>query len=92
MSDSQPDPPQPARRTLHFQILVAGSLIFLVALCWMTSLPHTNTREQLLTATLPRIVLGIQITGVYLVFVSVIFGQKFLCRRDGASKPKQAAL
>ena len=68
----------PSSASLHFQVLLAGALIFLVALFWFTMLPHTNTHEQTASAAAPRLIIGVQILGCCLAFVSVVIGHKVL--------------
>jgi hypothetical protein len=56
--------------SLHFQILLAGTLLFLVALFWLT--------DWLAGMGAARPVIGIEVLGCYLAFVSVVIGHKVL--------------
>jgi hypothetical protein len=75
--------------SLHFQILLAGTVIFLVTLFWLTDLPHTNTFEAHVAVAASQIITGIQILGCYLAFVSVVLGHKVLERRARSRSEKQ---
>jgi hypothetical protein len=63
--------------SLHFQILLAGTVIFLAALFWLADLPHTNTPDQASTVVL-RVFDVITVVGCYLAFGSVVLGHKIL--------------
>jgi len=81
MTETPNETPDLSPASLAFQILVAGTLIFLVALFWVTDVPHTNTDEAQAAAAASRIVIGIRILGCYLAFVSVCLGHRVLGRR-----------
>jgi len=85
MREAPRESPDLSPASLHFQILAAGTVIFLAALFWFTALPHTNTYEQLAAAALPRLVLGIQLLGCYLAFVGVVLGHGVLNSGKGRS-------
>jgi hypothetical protein len=70
MREVATEKPELAQASLHFQILLAGTLIFLGALFWIATMAHTNTDE--------RIFIGILALGCYLALVSVLLGHKIL--------------
>ena len=79
-----PDPvetPDLTSESLHFQLLLAGTAVFLTALFWFTTSPHTNTHEAQVAVAADALVIGIEILGCYLAFVSVVFGHKLLRKR-----------
>lgn len=78
MSAHRSEPRAPNQESLHFQFVVAGTLVFLIVLFWLTSMPHTNTREARIAMALPRLIVGLQTTGCYLAFVSVVFAHRLL--------------
>jgi hypothetical protein len=80
MSKAPIDEPDLTPASLHFQILLVGTVIFLVALFWLTDLPHTNTYEAQAAVAASRLVIGIRILGCYLAFVSVVIGHGVLRR------------
>ena len=82
MSQDPFETPDLSSESLHFQLLLAGTAVFLVALFWFTSSPHENTYEAQVAAATVALVIGIQIVGCYLAFVSVVVGHKLLRRRD----------
>jgi hypothetical protein len=90
MSQVPSETPDLSPASLHFQILLSGTVVFLVALFWLTDLPHTNTYEALVAAAVSRAVIGIQTLGCYLAFVSVVLGHKVL-RRSGQSRSEEQA-
>ena len=81
MSQVPSETPDLSPASLHFQILLFGTVVFLVALFWLTDLPHTNTYEARAAVAASRAVIGIQTLGCYLAFVSVVLGHKVLRRR-----------
>ncbi|TKJ38916.1 MAG: hypothetical protein CEE38_04255 [Planctomycetes bacterium B3_Pla] len=89
MSEIPSETPDLSPASLHFQILLAGTVIFLVTLFWLTDLPHTNTYETRAAVAASRIVIGIRILGCYLAFISVVLGHKVLQRRAQSRSEEQ---
>ncbi len=82
MSQGPSETPDLSSESLHFQLLLAGTAVFLTALFWFTTSPHTNTHEAQVAAAAEALVIGIQTLGCYLAFVSLIFGHKLLRKRS----------
>lgn len=78
MNAHRSEPRDPNQESLHFQLVVAGTVVFLIVLFWLTSMPHTNTSEARIAMALPRLIVGLQTTGCYLAFVCVVFAHRFL--------------
>ncbi len=88
MSEPTSETPDLSSESMHFQMLLAGTLIFLFALFWFTDLPHTNTHQAQAATAASGVVIGVQVLSCYLAFVSVVFGHKLLRRRT-LSKPHE---
>ncbi len=58
----------------HFQLLVSGTIVFLVVLFWLTTPPHTNTWEEAMEMRSICSLRGIQIIGVYAAFAAAVLG------------------
>ena len=89
MSESPNETPDLTPTSLHFQILLVGTVIFLVALFWLTQLPHENTHAAQTAVAVPRLVAGIQALGCYLGFVSIVLGHVILRRRPWPNSEKE---
>jgi hypothetical protein len=63
--------------SLHFQILLVGTVIFVAALFWLADFPHANTPNEASMIVL-RIFDVVKAVGCYLAFVSVVIGHKML--------------
>lgn len=64
--------------SLHFQIVIVGTSLFLIALFWLTNIPHTNTWEERIAIVAPRIVVALQAMGCYIAFLAVMFAHKMM--------------
>ncbi len=91
MSEPTSKIPDLAPESMYFQILLVGTLIFLFALFWSTDLPHTNTFQAQAAVAASRLVMGVQVLGCYLAFISVVFGHKVLRRRTRSKSAGEAA-
>jgi hypothetical protein len=73
--------PDDFSESLYFQILLLGTILFLGALFWFGIPPHTNSFNEGVVAANASVVIGNQIQGCYLAFVSLVFAHKFLRRK-----------
>lgn len=89
MSDAPNDTPDLTSESLHFQLLVAGTVIFLVALFWLMNMPHTKTYEARIALAASRLVAGVQALGCYAAFLAFVFAHKVLRKtaRPGSGEP-----
>ena len=71
--------------SMHFQVLIAGTLAYLVALFSPAWPPHTNAHEQWISAAAESILWGVLTTGCYLAFVTLVIGHALLERRPEKS-------
>lgn len=78
MSEAPSKTPDLSPASLHFQILLLGTVIFLAALFWLTQLPQAATHEARVAAAVPRLLTGIQALGCYVAFVSIVLGHRVL--------------
>lgn len=79
--ENRKDMPRPTGP--HFQILLSLTLLFLVALFWLSWMPHTNTVETRTVVASINALYAVQALGCYVACVAVLFGHAFLVKRDG---------
>jgi hypothetical protein len=80
MSEEPVEQPDLAPASRHFQILLLGTVIFLIAFFSLTDLLHTNTYEAQGAIAAAQLVIGVRILGCYVAFVSVVIGHGVLRR------------
>ena len=89
MTKAPSETPDLSPVSMHFQILLAGSVIFLIALFWLTDLPHTNTSAARSAVAASQLITGIRILSSYLAFAIVVLGHGMLVRRARPSTEEQ---
>jgi hypothetical protein len=68
--------------SIHFQILVAGTVIFLGIFYWLTSFPEGSTFESQVSARTSSILVGVRIIGAYVALVALVLGHALLGSRN----------
>ena len=75
--------------SLRFQVLLAGTVIFLAVFFWLVVPPHTSTFEAQTANNLECLLCGLWALAVYVAFAAALLGHGILEGNRGRTRQGQ---